>query len=160
MVGNHNLYHHSIDDHNNKWHSPISLEVVWVTKYWSNHMFTFILSITEVNVNLAVIYFCEQQQMSQIEFWKLLAKTLIYNNHYNEEMDETPNKNQKKGVNFSGTQIITANNAYLQTQVQNLQKRVCIYCLCSPGIYWCTEFLGITLPVPKKSFNTKLNSAG
>ena len=34
VVGNHYLYHHSIYDHNNKWHSPISLEVVWATKYW------------------------------------------------------------------------------------------------------------------------------
>ena len=116
MVGNHYLYHHSIDDHNNKWHSPISLEVVWVTKYWSNHMFTVILSITEVNVNLAAIYFCEQQQVSQIEFWKLLAKTLIYNNHYKEEMDETPTKTRKVGEFFRNTdhhckQCLSANTS-------------------------------------------------
>ena len=34
VVGNHFLYCHSIDDHNNKQHSPISLEVVWAMKYW------------------------------------------------------------------------------------------------------------------------------
>ena len=31
-VGNHFLYWDSVDDHNNKQHSPISLEVVWVAK--------------------------------------------------------------------------------------------------------------------------------
>ena len=36
VVGNHFLYRHSVDDHNNKRHSPISLEVVWATKYWPN----------------------------------------------------------------------------------------------------------------------------
>ena len=44
-------------------------------------------------MNLAAIYFCEQQQISQIEFRKFLAKTLMY--HYNEETDETPDKKQK-----------------------------------------------------------------
>ena len=43
-------------------------------KYWPNHVFAFLLSITKVNVNLAVTYFSGQQQMGQIEFWKLLAK--------------------------------------------------------------------------------------
>ena len=36
VVGNHFLYRHSVDDHNNKRHSPISLEVVWAMKYWPN----------------------------------------------------------------------------------------------------------------------------
>ena len=31
VMGNHFLYQHSVDDHNNKRHSPVSLEVVWAT---------------------------------------------------------------------------------------------------------------------------------
>ena len=53
VVGNHFLFQHSVDDHNNKRHSPISLEVVRGTKYWPNHVFAFLLAVTEVNVNLA-----------------------------------------------------------------------------------------------------------
>ena len=68
VVGNHFLHWHSIDDHNNKQHSPISLEVVWAMKYWPNCVFAFLLSITKVNVNLAVTYFSGQQQMGQIKF--------------------------------------------------------------------------------------------
>ena len=67
VMGNHFLHQHSVDDHNNKQHSPISLEVVWAMKYWPKHVFAFLLS-------LAVTYFSGQQQMGQIKFWKLLAK--------------------------------------------------------------------------------------
>ena len=91
-MGNHFLYQHSVDDHNNKRHSLTSLEVVWATKYWPNHVFAFLLGVTEVNVNLAATYFGGQPQMGQIEFWKLLAKTLILNSYYNEQTDKTPEK--------------------------------------------------------------------
>ena len=40
VLGNHFLYRHSVNDHNNKQHSPISLEVVWATKYWPNRVFS------------------------------------------------------------------------------------------------------------------------
>ena len=115
VVCNHFLYRHSVDDHNNKQHTPISLEVVWAMKYWPNHVFAFLLSITEVNVNLAAMHFNGQQQMGQIEFRKLLAKTLIFNTHYNENNDKMPDKKCKqqeyghclhilpKGNKFSGT---------------------------------------------------------
>ena len=64
-------------------------------KYWPNHVFAFLLSITEVNINLAVTYF-SGQQMGQIEFQKLLVETLIFNTHYNEEKDKTPDKKCKQ----------------------------------------------------------------
>ena len=96
VVGNHFLYRHSVDDHNNKQHSPISLEVVWATKNWPNRVFSFLLSVTEVNVNLAATYFCGQNQMGQVKFCKLLAQNLIYNTHYNEVSDKTPNKKWKQ----------------------------------------------------------------
>ena len=96
VMGNHFLYWHSINDHNNKQHSPISLEVVWATKYWPNHVLAFLLSVTKVNINLAATYFNGQQQMGQIEFWKLLAKTLIFNTHYNKEKDKMPDKKCKQ----------------------------------------------------------------
>ena len=33
VIGNHFLYQHSVDDHNNKRHSPISIEEIWATKW-------------------------------------------------------------------------------------------------------------------------------
>ena len=50
----------------------------------------------EVNVNLAATYFGGQPQMGQIEFQKLLAKTLIFNSYYNEQTDKTPEKKRKQ----------------------------------------------------------------
>ena len=96
VVGNHFLYRHSVDDHNNKRHSPISLEVVWGTKYWPNHVFSFLLAVTEVNVNLAAQYFGGTKQVGQIEFRKLLAKTLIFNSYYDDKTDNTPEKKRKQ----------------------------------------------------------------
>ena len=65
-------------------------------EYWPNHIFAFLLGITEVNVNLAMMYCSGQQQMGQIKFQKLLAKTLIFNTDSNEEKDKTPDKKHKQ----------------------------------------------------------------
>ena len=96
VVGNHFLYRHSVDDHNNKRHSPISLEVVWGTKYWPNCVFSFLLAVTKVNVNLAAQYFGGMKQVGQIKFRKLLAKTLIFNSYYDDETNNTPEKKWKQ----------------------------------------------------------------
>ena len=96
VVGNHFLYRHSVDEYNNKQHSPISLEVVWGMKYWPNCVFSFLLAVTEVNVNLAAQYFGGMKQVGQIEFRKLLAKTLIFNSYYDDETDNTPEKKWKQ----------------------------------------------------------------
>ena len=65
-------------------------------KYWPNQVFSFLLSITEVNINLAATYFGGQEQTGQINFHKKLAKklakTLIFNTHYNEDEAKTPEK--------------------------------------------------------------------
>ena len=100
MVGNHLLYRHSVDNHNNIRHSTISLEVVCGMEYWPNHVFAFLLAVTEVNVNLAAQYFGGMKQIGQIEFRKLLAKTLIFNSYYDDETDNTPEK--------SGNSVILA----------------------------------------------------
>ena len=105
VVRNDFLYWHSINDHNNKRHSPISLEVVWAMTYRPNHVFAFLLSTTEVNINLAAMYFSRQQQMGQIKFQKLLAKTLILNTHYNEAKDKTPDKKCKQWEYYRSTEF-------------------------------------------------------
>ena len=74
-----------------------------------------------MNVNLAAQYFGGIKQIGQIEFRKLLAKTLIFNSYY----DEKSTIHQKRSGNsmilaivsscspsqdFLGMQIITANS--------------------------------------------------
>ena len=155
VVSCHYLHCHPVDDHNNKQHSLISLEVVWATKYWPSCMFAFLLSIMEVNVNLATTCFCKQQQMSQIKFQKLWVKTLICNNHYNKETDKIPDKKHKKQEtshcliilpiqnNLQGHEL-SPQTVYIHNISAQPAKRVCTYCLCSPGIYQCAESLTLS----------------
>ena len=130
--------------------------MVWATEYWPSHVFAFLLSAMEVNINLTTTYFCEQEQMSQIKFHKLLVKTLIYSNHYNEEMDErrlaivsscSP-YNFFRHVNHHHKQCIST------TQVYDLQERVCTYCLCSPVVYQCAECIRYHLDCSKNNLLT------
>ena len=125
VVGNHFLYRHSVDDHNNKRHSPISLEVVWGTKYWPNHVFAFLLAVTEVNVNLSARYFGGMRQIGQIEFKKLLAKTLIFNSYYDDETDNTPEKKQKQ--HDSGHCLITLpkGKKFLECKLSQQTANIC-----------------------------------
>ena len=88
-------------------------------KYWSNHVFSFLLAVTEVNVNLASQYFGGMKQVGQIEFRKLLAKTLIFNSYYDDKTDNTPEKKRIffGNTNRHGKQRISA------TQVQHMQQK-------------------------------------
>ena len=79
VVHNHFQNCHAIDDHNAKQHSPISIEVVWAMKHWPNHVFAFLLSITEVNCFLAESYFTSRKSDSMMEFRKPLAHQLTEN---------------------------------------------------------------------------------
>ena len=84
VIHNHYKFWHAVDDHNAKRHSPISLEVVWVTK-WPNRVFAFILSVTEVNAMLAYKHFCKEEFDGMLGFRKLLAEALVCNPYYKEE---------------------------------------------------------------------------
>ena len=85
VVHNHFQYHHAVDDHNVTWHSPISIEVVWATKWWPNRVFCFLLLITEVNCFLAESYFTGRNSDSMLDFWKCLSFKLIQNAYMREE---------------------------------------------------------------------------
>ena len=85
VIHNHFKYRHSVDDHNGKHHSPISLEVVWVMKWWPNHVFAFLLSITEVNCFLAEYYFTNHFSDSMMSFCKSIAFKLIKNMYLQQE---------------------------------------------------------------------------
>ena len=85
VIHNHFQYHHAVDDHNPKWHSPISIEVVWATKRWPNRVFCFLLSITEVNCFLAESYFTGEKSDSLLDFQKRLSFELIENAYMKED---------------------------------------------------------------------------
>ena len=120
-------------------------------------------------MNLAVTYFSGQEPTGQINYCKKLAKTLIFNMHYNVDDDKTPDKKQKqqeyghylimlpKSKTFSGTQIIAANSEYPQHKCNTCKKGYV------PIAYDPQESTGeqnvsvFISPVLKTSFNTRLN---
>ena len=65
VIGNHFLFQHSVDGHNNKQHSPISIEEIWGTKWWPNRVFAFLLAVTEVNMSLGMVELCGNDPTSQ-----------------------------------------------------------------------------------------------
>ena len=140
--------------------------MIWATKVWPNCVFVFLLGVTEVNVNLAAMYFCGQEPTGQIEIRKLLAKTLIYNPYYKEDDDKTPDKKRKhresghclivlpKNKQCFGPQIVSANIKYPQHKCVSCSKRVRTYCLCSPGVYRCAECFRYLLACAENNLST------
>ena len=79
VVHNHFKNCHSVNDHNAKRHSPISIEVVWATKQWPNHVFSFLFTITEVNCFLLEYHFTSRKHDSMMDYRKELTNVLIEN---------------------------------------------------------------------------------
>jgi hypothetical protein len=70
---NHYKYRYLVDVHNQRRHSPISLEDTWATKHWPCRVFAFLLAISEVNAKLASEYFGTvegKKKLNTIEFRK------------------------------------------------------------------------------------------
>ena len=84
VVHNHFQYCHAVDDHNAKWNSPISIEVVWTTKWWPNRVFSFLLSIRG-KLFLAESYFTGRKSDSMLDFRKYLSFEWIENAYMKEE---------------------------------------------------------------------------
>eukprot|EP00980_Cylindrotheca_fusiformis_P024084 scaffold11524_cov91-Cylindrotheca_fusiformis.AAC.3 len=149
IVHNHFKYRHAVDDHNSKRHQPISLEVVWGTKWWPNRVFAFLLSITEVNVMLASVAFGGAEQLPMLEFRKKFAYALINNDYLREEQEELRRsgrllvENRHKlavlepGKKFKNFEIVDAQSLYPQAKCAHCPRRTRNYCTCSIGVLRC-----------------------
>jgi Transposase IS4 len=172
IVHNHFKYRHIIDDHNAKRHSPISLEVVWATKWWPHRVFAFLLAVTEVNIMLASVYFGNYEKSSMLNFRKSLSLELMFNPYIPEEESEelrrSPRNEQTRahllrslprGKKFSGAATVNAKIKYPQAKCRSCKKRVRTYCVCSPGILRCDEcYAQHIIDVETTSEHTELNS--
>jgi hypothetical protein len=65
---NHFQFRHQDEDHNNAQYSPISLEESVNTKDWKIRVFSSILAVAEVNVQLAHSIFSQSDALSQLDF--------------------------------------------------------------------------------------------
>ena len=154
VISNHFKFRHAVDDHNGRRHSPICLEHVWATKYWPHRPFSFLLAVTEVNVNLAEAYFVTHNDPKpQIEYRKLLAQDLIHNEYIvQEQVQQQTRRSKRKAAlevhclrtlrpykKFSGTKIIRAKSKYPQATCTMGHRKVRTYCACSPGVLRCDQ---------------------
>ena len=55
--GFHFRYNNQVDDHNNRRHAPISLDITWETKFWPDYNFDWYLEVSEVNTSLVPGHF-------------------------------------------------------------------------------------------------------
>ena len=96
----HSYYEHreAIDSHNTRRQILITLEETWYTKIWGNHVFDFMLALSEVNANLWGKHFGGVEAVSTIVlFGRILYRGLI-NNLFLTQNDITPeeiNRNSK-----------------------------------------------------------------
>ena len=80
------MYRHTVNDHNAKQHLPIRFKYAWAAKHWHHRLFSFLLAIIEVYVNLAEAYFTPHKEpRSQLEFQRMLAMDLINNEYFLQE---------------------------------------------------------------------------
>ena len=79
VVHNHFQNCHSVNDHNAKRRSPITIEVVWATKWWPKYVFAFLFAIEEVNCFLSESHFTSRKHDSMMDYRKELANVLIEN---------------------------------------------------------------------------------
>jgi hypothetical protein len=88
---NHFLYRHCVDDHNNLGHTVISIEETCQIHCWFNHVFAFLLAISEVNTFLAFRSFVwdEEDKMELLHFRRLLALALMNNEWHGDENKES-----------------------------------------------------------------------
>ena len=137
-----------------KRHSPISLEVVWATKWWPNRVFAFILPVTEVNAMLAYKHFCKYKKVDGMlgAFRKLLAEVLLCSNPYYKE-EESPGKFSRltknsehrvfrlpKGNAFSDQRLWMLTVFPSPKYMFRLQRRKTrTWCICSMGVYHCVD---------------------
>ena len=110
----------------------------------------FPLGVTEVNVNLATTYFGRQNQKGQTEFWKLLAKMLIFNTYYDEEQDKTPDKKRKQW-DFGHCLIMLPKGKNFQAQELS-QENVSI---CNTNALHVPNECGYTASVPQESISVQ-----
>jgi hypothetical protein len=155
---NHFKFHHEVDDHNNSRHSPLSLEESWSTKDWKHRVFSFIISLVEVNARLSHGYFNDELPLPQVIFQKQLARKLI---EYSEKVVGTIRR-RKQDVQeveevlcyeeiapqhagtWTGTEWTYLNTEYPQhiCRTLNCQKPIRTYCSCNIGYWLCRICIG------------------
>ena len=154
----HNKGKHWVDDVNKRRHAPILLESIWLTKWWPNRQFTFLLSVAEVNAGMAKARAKKAPADSVLDFRKRLAKLMLENKL--DERGVAPNSpirprrtsnpihSIKKRQKYDGKydperrQFKRVKTMYLACPCRDCRKDTRDYCSCDPSIDLCSSCFG------------------
>lgn len=151
IIYNHYHYRHYVDDHNNKRHNPISLEVTWATQWWPNRVMGFFLAVTEVNVKLASEYFCGFEVVPMLIFRRAMASALIFNTVLARANNQSLSRAIRRRAidhrlltvdqhkRWSGTKWVAAKTQFGQRKCVQCPRKVRTYCACAPQRALCNE---------------------
>ena len=119
-----------IDNHNSFRMHPISLEETWMMMRWPNHVFSFILAVSIVNVQNAALYFLNKAKVDALQSQQLIAKQLIFN-HYLLAEDTTTKCGRCGSLEHSLIMVPVFRNFFqgrLQKCKMKYGKRKCTNC--------------------------------
>ena len=154
VFNNHFQYRHVVDDNNNNRMQPISIEETWATKDWNHRPYAYAIGVSMVNAQRGYEYLGGHEKISNLQFRRMLAKGLIYNNvmpreTYSKEKDKRETKKRRLGfcklislkpnTCFSGKNIVPCKGRYNQYTCVCRAMRVRTYCECSPGFIRCSK---------------------
>ena len=155
---NHFNYRHAVDDHNNLRHGLPSIESTMLTHNWPIRVFSFILSVTEVNIYKAFMYFVWKQDQYPaflVKFRRRLAQAFINNEYLNQESTRESKRGKKRvrlehflrtaprhASKFVGGRWHKKAKAKYQQFVcrgTGCKRQVRTYCSCMVGHWLCQE---------------------
>mmetsp|Transcript_15135 Transcript_15135/g.22223 ORF Transcript_15135/g.22223 Transcript_15135/m.22223 type:complete len:251 (-) Transcript_15135:59-811(-) len=167
---NHFHYRHVVDDHNNFCMSEPCIEKSWVTAFWENRVFAFVLAISEVKTWLAKQYFvAAENYMALLQMRTQLASELVRNPYLDiiGEKDDDVTENVETGMKskricmtidheFNTCPMhaskFTTDRKLIFSNTNPYQKKTCkgsgckkmvqTYCSCCVGHWICVQFWG------------------
>jgi hypothetical protein len=164
---NHYKFRHQIDDHNNKRHSPLSIEDCIGVKRWGLRQFMFLIAVTEINCKLAIDNTPsddkDEQDRAVLAFRRRLAKSLIFNPWLEEEerlSKEVLTPRASKRNSSSRHELMTrphhsgkydantrkwakTKKKYPVLNCSDCKAKTRNYCLCDPAIPLCDRCFGV-----------------
>ena len=132
-------------------HAPILLESVWMTKWWPNRQFTFLLSVAEVNAGMAKARAKKAPADSVLDFRKRLAKLMLENKldeHGVATNSQIRPRRTSNHVHVDGKydpewrQFKRVKMMYLTRPCKDCRKDTRDYCSCDPSMDLCSACFG------------------
>ena len=146
VVSNHYRYCDMIDNHNGMHMHPTALEETWITSHWPNRVFSFLLTVTVVNVQNTATYFFNKEKIDALTAKCLIARDLIFNKHMKNVEESMFSKRRHRGPINHFLITLPKKNLSKTDEWWPAKSHICgvchtkhcrSYCSCTPGLILC-----------------------